>query len=475
MTSPHTPVETDSHDDRRPGEVHIRPVHALVLLATLALAYGGFRVYLTYEITSDVDAIHAAGYPATLDELDAVSPPIEGKNAADLVRAAADYMVDTPADFGWFPMFTGANWTAWDSNRIAALERYLDQNRNALETLYRASTIEPARYASSFGGVPNGGEMVHLRQVLKGSNLLAMDAVLRACQGRGAESARALTASLRIAQTLQAEPSMTSQLIRFTAIQQSVQGLEWMLPHVDLDTDARRDISRELVLLEDATPVARAYVAARCLGMWFYDLPFDRQLVVLGARGSHPELRHFVYRYSGQLELDLLCFYKYMGRFVSLCFLPATQRIDDFDSLVVETRQLPSYYVGSALYFRSMPNLIREFTDLTARARAARTILAIDAYHADHGSMPPSLSALVPAYMDAVLSDPFDGKPLRYTVSGDAHSVFSVGMNRVDEGGPSGAVPHLERALGQALRGPRTTYEFVPDPGLRLVFEGGSR
>ncbi|MHB9134320.1 MAG: hypothetical protein ACYDBB_24885 [Armatimonadota bacterium] len=68
------------------------------------------------------------------------------------------------------------------------------------------------------------------------------------------------------------------------------------------------------------------------------------------------------------------------------------------------------------------------------------TVLAIRAYHKEHGSYPPSLQALVPAYLSAVQTDPFaPGKPLQYRLNGQAYLLYSIGPDGKDNGGTPSA------------------------------------
>ena len=64
---------------------------------------------------------------------------------------------------------------------------------------------------------------------------------------------------------------------------------------------------------------------------------------------------------------------------------------------------------------------------------ATRVILALRAFELETGELPSSLTALVPRYLDAIPSDAFDGQPLRY--SREQRKLWSVGSNRVDDGG----------------------------------------
>ena len=84
-----------------------------------------------------------------------------------------------------------------------------------------------------------------------------------------------------------------------------------------------------------------------------------------------------------------------------------------------------------------MPSLDRAFQTryrLVTDRHLAAVALACRLYMIDHdGALPPSLDALIPAYLPHVPSDAIDGKPLRYDAK--RAIVWSVGENGVDDGG----------------------------------------
>ena len=65
----------------------------------------------------------------------------------------------------------------------------------------------------------------------------------------------------------------------------------------------------------------------------------------------------------------------------------------------------------------------------------ARVGLAIERYRLATGKLPDALSELVPAYLDAVPEDPFDGKDLRYEKLGVDFVVYSIDKDLRDDGG----------------------------------------
>jgi hypothetical protein len=80
-------------------------------------------------------------------------------------------------------------------------------------------------------------------------------------------------------------------------------------------------------------------------------------------------------------------------------------------------------------------DLPRAGADLAYRRTASATI-AVERFRRAHaGALPPSLDSLVPAYLPSVPQDPFDGKPLKFRTSADSYVVYSVDVNRIDDGG----------------------------------------
>jgi hypothetical protein len=65
--------------------------------------------------------------------------------------------------------------------------------------------------------------------------------------------------------------------------------------------------------------------------------------------------------------------------------------------------------------------------------------LAVERHRLTHGNvLPNSLNVLAPALIESVLSDPFDGEPLRYEKLADGgYVVYSVGKDRLDDHGAS--------------------------------------
>ena len=72
---------------------------------------------------------------------------------------------------------------------------------------------------------------------------------------------------------------------------------------------------------------------------------------------------------------------------------------------------------------------------IIAQERLLATELALRCFHADKSCAPARLEELVPAYLSKVPQDPFTGQPMIYRLQATNWLLYSVGPDRVDNGG----------------------------------------
>ncbi len=70
-----------------------------------------------------------------------------------------------------------------------------------------------------------------------------------------------------------------------------------------------------------------------------------------------------------------------------------------------------------------------------AHVRVLTAELAVRCYRTEQGRLPTGLEQLVPQYLQRVPADPFTRQPLIYRVQGKNWLLYSVGEDRVDDGG----------------------------------------
>jgi len=112
----------------------------------------------------------------------------------------------------------------------------------------------------------------------------------------------------------------------------------------------------------------------------------------------------------------------------------------------IEDRAREGRYILSGLLLPALGKAVHRDTEDRAKARITQTVLAIERFRLAHANqLPDALDALVPAYLPAIPSDPFDGKPLRFKRRESGYIVYSVGSDTVDDGGLERPVKYKDK------------------------------
>jgi len=100
------------------------------------------------------------------------------------------------------------------------------------------------------------------------------------------------------------------------------------------------------------------------------------------------------------------------------------------------------------LLTKMLDNPVGEF-DLFADRHVLATMLALRLYEIDEGKLPDTLAALVPEYLPAIPTDPFDGNngPLHYILDHSPPLLYSVGLDGKDDGGLASAAAQKDPTL----------------------------
>ena len=89
-----------------------------------------------------------------------------------------------------------------------------------------------------------------------------------------------------------------------------------------------------------------------------------------------------------------------------------------------------------------------------AHLRLLTVELALRFYRCEQGSGPGSLTLLVPKFLQRLPSDPFGGNPLAYRPAGTNWRLYSLGPDRVDDGGkPAGKIISGDYLIGFGISG----------------------
>jgi hypothetical protein len=287
----------------------------------------------------------------------------------------------------------------------------------------------------------------HGLQTREVAEFLKLDALLRSAEG---DIDGALASGRGILNTGRArydEPMAVSQLIRVACTGVALKSVERSLAQGEPSEAALVALGR-LLEDEEAQPLLRIALRGERAGV-------ERFIQALRS-GSVAPAAGFLGRPVGRIKIrnfdieELACrFYlrtaseqhaallEQANAIAEVAKLPAGEQIPQLERLEAALGTQP-FLFGIVIHKTS--KVAEAFRRTQAGLRCALVAVALERYRRTHSGWPDSLAPLVPAYLPSVPIDPYDGAPLRYRRLADRLVVYSVGLDKQDNGGNVGKV-----------------------------------
>ncbi|MFC1635201.1 hypothetical protein ACFL5Z_10185 [Planctomycetota bacterium] len=410
----------------------------LLLLLIGAVAFAIFRLRLKWQLNARIEAIRAAGYPVTCEELDSwYTIPEDAENAAfTILDAFSFYHQWDKIDLEGLPLVGRAELPAriepMASEMKALVTEYVADNNEAINLLHAGAKIEHCRYPVDYSAGFQT-ELPSLSDIRQGCRLLNLEALLYAENGQAALSIDSVLSGYGLARSLAKEPMFIGQLVRLACEGLTTSTLERVVNKVQLTDEQLIALSEHLRLVESASDMSPAFVGERCMGLNFFTNPASLgsdEKIVAAAR---PILALF--QAVGLVDMDAAIFLDMMNDYMEAARLPHHEQQKVMDALDARLSSLSKIHI---LALQVIPALLRiNMIELRAIAklRVARAGLAVQRYRLATGAIPDTLSQLVPAYLDVVPKDPFDGNELRYKKREAGFVIYSINEDLSDDGG----------------------------------------
>ncbi len=418
-------------------------IFAAAIVAAIVLALVGRHLYYRSKINAELDAIRKAGFPVTLQELSDYYPVPQGQNAAYVYNYAFYYYDDKPASN---PTLENPPLPVVGTGKLpprgeplppemqAAVSAYLASNAKALDLLHQATAIEGCRYDVD---PLNGAGMLlpHLAPLRQAARLLELQALMKADDGKPDEAAAAVEASFAVARSLRNEPIPISQFVRIAVDSISLSALERVLSRTALTDKQLTNLSARMAAEDTAKPLQRGLAGELSIdesyflgGGWrIARLPF-------GDPNDGAGLWVF-YRLSGMEAQDQLMYLKLMSELVSIGAGTIKDMRERPAALDKKIEQLSKTYLLTRPLVSCLTRAYEEQLEKFARLRAAHAAIAVERFRMANGRLPDSLDELMLKWLDAVPTDPFDDKPIRYKKLTKGFVTYSVGPDLKDDGG----------------------------------------
>ncbi len=417
-----------------------------IVFVVLGFAYGAMDFASRRALKREYDALRAEGRPMELREI--VPPAIPDADNAALVYNAAIQMLkaEPPIKLDGYTPPSGrvignlldqfsdvaSSTLASPTNTVAAehIDRLHEHPRvvEFLASLERG--IARPGYRQERDYTQGAGILLpNLAENRGVSRILSALARRQAAAGNSDAARRTALTGLRFADSLRTEPILINQLMRVAQVAIAVDALRAVVEVAPPSADDCAKLETLLASFESREPLVRSLDGDRLLlGEWAFKQPAS---AIPHLTGKNVECIMVI---SG-----VLLPFKRTDHAAYLRIMRYYARAEPYvlgDAGIVDQmiNAVPRYCILTWSLVPALSATKAKFTGMIAQARVTRTGLAAIRFKQEHGAFPSDLQALKLANAD----DPFTGKPLIYRTTDRGFTIYSVGLNLVDDGGLKG-------------------------------------
>lgn len=422
----------------------------VALVVGLFLANAAGKTIVQRRIARVDEAMAARGFAVTADALIARQNDTENlDNGAPEIVAALDAFDDDGIDYKLIPVFSGLELPPpgedFPPEVLAEMEKFVALNAEALDLLHRGVRAEAVRFAIDtdelFSGEGWPWPPERGARMRDAARLAYVAALLYSETGETDHAVDAVETLTRVGIVYGQQPLFRAYLIGGAIMSMaSACGREVIERHPDDGDFAVRVAEVMAVPPESINPVASMWgdvVLSLATARRRIKEIHDQYADYVDPSGLG-ELRNSVetWVYPGSIweTLDAFNAKQRVYAFARALDGPSYTVPDRFDELAVpESRPLFNFDVAEIFQPYINHSSLGLPALFLARFRTAEFAARAVAYRAHEGTLPDDLTALEPS--SERLRDPFTGEPLRYKIQPHGFLIYSVGLNRVDDGG----------------------------------------
>ena len=411
----------------------------VILLASpfLLLWYGSWSAGRRVE--EQLRAIRAKQQPVTPVELNEFyAAPAPDSDVTQLILDALQPLTTPPFDLAAQPLPVVGRSEAlipppgqpWDEQE--AVEQLLDQFALSLKQFHQASRKNGgARFSVDF---QQGLEMLlpHAQNLRSGVRLLTLEAHVRAHRGDPHGAAESILTMFSLADSLENEPVLISQLVRFGNRSLGYGLTHELLPHVDFSDEDLHSLQLAVRAVDCREAIHRALIGERVIGIHIFRNPSGE-----GVSSIQGALTGLIVGGSQDLSLYLSLVTRMIDA-IERSWAEARDAEIEVDTKVKEVAasKLGSMrHIMTMLFLPALSQVSRSGARGEAKQNGTDIAIAIERFRRKHGRLPENLDALVPDFLEKVPLDPFDDRPMRFKSADGVILIYSVGADGIDNGG----------------------------------------
>lgn len=412
---------------------------AVLLVIVALLCWSGARVSpLDKEIARRLSELRATGEPVDSQDLARFFPnPPPSENAGLLLTNLLAFATNnrlpaaTPVVISRTPL---ARTVPMPESARGELRAY-DERIRDLWPQWPSSWPDGMRFASHWERGMMSNSTPNFIQVRALAQLLAVLALSSAEDGDSPRATEMLERGFQFSRCIPSD-SLVTHMIRWACVGLNVDTVERCLNQARF-TDAQLHQVERALDHPSTDQFADALRGEHCMALWaFGELRAGRRAgISLTEKWWESLWRRIKSRRPAYSDDD---FARYLAMYrpsLEAVTLPPTQAVARAAQLVEDYSTNTTSELGRMVP-ASWTKALRACFETDARLASLRTALALERFRIAHqGSLPTTLTELVPEHLPAVPRDIFDGQPLRYKVLPRGYVIYSIGADGVDDGG----------------------------------------
>jgi hypothetical protein len=379
-------------------------------------------------LSVEANSIYLASLPAQTSEAQNAAPLYE--------KAFARLDADLPTDIQNDPI---GNSLKFDPNEPATIA-FLQREAATITLLHRAGELTGCRFDQDLPGPDMGMILSGLNGTRFAANVLMLHAREEIAHGHAGNAIEDARAILVLSRRIEERPTMVSAMVGIGIADIGHRTLAEALPAVK----SRDELAG--LRMDELPSLGRTYQESMRgeeryglrlmgnMGSWVMK-PVNGQMTevqdtgLLSSAGSGSGLGGAYFRVF-YLDADA-----YVDLYEQIQGFAVQPYFQVRDPLAEMTNAKTPHGVFTSILVPSLAKSLETLAKVEAGEACARAGVAMTQYRLDHGAYPGRLEELVPAYLEEVPVDPFDGHPIRLAIRDGQLIIYSIGSDGVDDGG----------------------------------------
>jgi hypothetical protein len=408
-----------------------------IFALVIVVAFAAFRLAPRFGLRKEMEAWRRSGLPTNGMELhDWYTAVPSEKNAANLILEAYGVLVSPKSKPHPNSLELPNPGIPLPSEALAAIEEYVVRNKAALELLGEAAKFSESRYPCNLW-MGFSTLLPHLAQVKELAQLLRLEAILHSSKGDRVQAVDAVRRGFALARSLRNEPTVVSDQVRVACVWIILRSLDRILSEHQLSSEEIAVLSSDLHAAEEdgRRGLLRGMAGERAIGAAALGSNFQEFIGLTGRAATPSPLEQLsggsmfaLYKASGLHQRDIRVYLETMNSFIYAAtneFPAALQKISRAEKEMDARLKtgLGRFAIMSRMLLPALSNAYNKEAVLTAKIRATRLALMVEAHRAKNAALPAGLEEI----LGEIPNDPFDGAPLRFERKEVGYQIVSGG------------------------------------------------